>query len=68
MRSETRRWAEEARGEEEGEGEEVGMEDVDGYRVVKSWTVTRVAGQYIAGGLTSRDWSMPVCKRKVSAT
>jgi hypothetical protein len=29
------------------------------YRVVKSWTVTRVEGQYIAGGDTRRFCSMP---------
>lgn len=27
--------------------------------MVNSWTVTRVEGQYIAGGFTRRFWSIP---------
>ncbi len=35
------------------------------YKVVKSWTVTSVAGQYIAGGVTSRFCSMPAFGRQL---
>lgn len=35
------------------------VDDVVEYRVVKSWTVTRVEGQYIAGGLTSKFCNIP---------